>query len=134
LIPQGSGVLLPTTTSRGLHISTDGNTLTFNGNGILDVGTYQSIAGTKTFMSVVQIEPNSYSFNEGVRISRSTVGNYSGIYLGCNPNLTYGALTNQWSTGYYDGLRISRADPTSTGNSSIQLGYSRTSNTGAIEG
>ncbi|KAA6362441.1 MAG: hypothetical protein EZS28_042032, partial [Streblomastix strix] len=170
--------------SRGLRISTDGNTLTFNCNGLFDAGTDQTIAGTKTFVRVMQIQPNSNNFYERVRISRSTVGNYGGIYLGCNPNLTYGALTDQSSmvntptgelrigvsdqllnynqrlmksavgntlnfyrsvnsgkiqinptaTGYNDDLRISRSDPTSTGNSSIQLGCSRTSNVDVIEG
>ncbi|KAA6326855.1 MAG: hypothetical protein EZS28_053895 [Streblomastix strix] len=37
------------------------------------------------------------SSNEGIRISRSTASNYSGIYLGCNPNSTGGTLTDQWS-------------------------------------
>ncbi|KAA6367484.1 MAG: hypothetical protein EZS28_036989 [Streblomastix strix] len=41
---------------------------------------------------------------------------------------------NPTATGYDDGLRISRAEPTSSGNSSIQLGCSRDSNTGAIDG
>ncbi|KAA6375951.1 MAG: hypothetical protein EZS28_028523 [Streblomastix strix] len=41
---------------------------------------------------------------------------------------------NPTADGYDDGLRISRADPTSTGNSSIQLGCSRTSTVGAIDG
>ncbi|KAA6385203.1 MAG: hypothetical protein EZS28_019271 [Streblomastix strix] len=41
---------------------------------------------------------------------------------------------NPTATGYDDGLRISRVDPTGTGNSSIQLGCSRTSTTGAIDG
>ncbi|KAA6389679.1 MAG: hypothetical protein EZS28_014795 [Streblomastix strix] len=105
--------------SRGLRISTDGNTLTFNGNGLVDTGTDQTIAGIKTFARVIQTQPNGNSYNKGVRMSRSTNSYYSGVYL---------------ATGIDDGLRISRADPTSTSNSSIQLGYSRTSNTGAIEG
>ncbi|KAA6396079.1 MAG: hypothetical protein EZS28_008395 [Streblomastix strix] len=79
------------------HISTDGSTLTFNGNGFVDVTTDQTISGIKTFASVMQIQPNSYNFNEGLIISRSTNGNYSGIYLGCNPSFTYGTLTDQWS-------------------------------------
>ncbi|KAA6389606.1 MAG: hypothetical protein EZS28_014866 [Streblomastix strix] len=37
------------------------------------------------------------SYNEGIRISRSTASNYSGIFLGCNPNSTGGTLTDQWS-------------------------------------
>ncbi|KAA6398075.1 MAG: hypothetical protein EZS28_006403 [Streblomastix strix] len=41
---------------------------------------------------------------------------------------------NSTTTGYDDGLRISRADLTSTSNSSIQLGCSRTPNIGAIKG
>ncbi|KAA6391421.1 MAG: hypothetical protein EZS28_013057, partial [Streblomastix strix] len=74
----------------GLRISTDGSTLTFNGDGLMDVGTDLIIKGN------IQINPTS--------------------------------------TGFGDGLKISRADPTGTGNSSIQLGCSRTSNSGAIEG
>ncbi|KAA6386310.1 MAG: hypothetical protein EZS28_018165 [Streblomastix strix] len=41
---------------------------------------------------------------------------------------------NPTADGYDDVLRISRVDPTSTGNSTIQLGYSRTSTVGAIDG
>ncbi|KAA6398675.1 MAG: hypothetical protein EZS28_005801 [Streblomastix strix] len=41
---------------------------------------------------------------------------------------------NPTADGNDDGLRISRADPISTGNLSIQLGCSRTSTVGAIDG
>ncbi|KAA6389412.1 MAG: hypothetical protein EZS28_015061, partial [Streblomastix strix] len=124
------------------------------------------------------------SYDEGVRIQRSANSYYRGIFIGCSPLSTTGALTDQRSivniqdgtfricvnqqlgtndqglkisadgltsnfygivnsgsmqinptaTGYDDGLRIQRADPKITGNSSNQLGCSRTSNTVAIEG
>ncbi|KAA6376780.1 MAG: hypothetical protein EZS28_027692, partial [Streblomastix strix] len=85
------------TANRGLCISTDGNILTFNVKEFIDVGSDQTINGTKTFVRVVQIQPNGDNFNEGVRISRSTNSNYCGIYLGCNPQSTKGALKDQWS-------------------------------------
>ncbi|KAA6380969.1 MAG: hypothetical protein EZS28_023506 [Streblomastix strix] len=58
-------------------------------------GSSTSFAGVTC--GAVQINPNGNNFNEGLRISRSTVSNYSGIYLGCNPSQTSGALTDQWS-------------------------------------
>ncbi|KAA6360234.1 MAG: hypothetical protein EZS28_044239, partial [Streblomastix strix] len=69
-------------TSYRLRISTDGNTLTFNGNGLVDIATDQTIT----------------------------------------------------AIGFDDDLRISRTDPTDTGNTTIQLVCSRTSNTSAIIG
>ncbi|KAA6404354.1 MAG: hypothetical protein EZS28_000117 [Streblomastix strix] len=85
--------------NKGLQISADENTLTFNGNGFVDVVNDQSISGKKTFACV-------------------TSGN-----IQLNPT----------ATSYDDGLRISRSAP-NTANSSIQLGCSRTSNSGVIEG
>ncbi|KAA6372085.1 MAG: hypothetical protein EZS28_032386, partial [Streblomastix strix] len=61
--------------------------------------------------------------------------NQYGNVLNFNGMMTSGNIQiNSTATGYDDGLRISRADPTGTGNSSIQLGFSRTSTTGAIVG
>ncbi|KAA6383642.1 MAG: hypothetical protein EZS28_020832, partial [Streblomastix strix] len=83
-----------------IRINVNGNTLTFNGYGFVDVGTDQTITGKKTFAGV----------NSGnIQINPTTIG-------------------------FDDGLRISRTDPPDTGNSSIQLGYSRTSNTGDVVG
>ncbi|KAA6386511.1 MAG: hypothetical protein EZS28_017963 [Streblomastix strix] len=54
----------------------------------------------KTYAGVIcsaeQINPNGNNFNEGLRISRSSVSNYSGIYLGCNSNTSSGTLSDQW--------------------------------------
>ncbi|KAA6394598.1 MAG: hypothetical protein EZS28_009871 [Streblomastix strix] len=68
-------------------------------------------------------------------------GQSSGLQINQYGNVLnfYGQFTsgniqiNPTATGYDDGLRISRADPTSTGNSSIYLGCSRTSTTGSID-
>ncbi|KAA6365350.1 MAG: hypothetical protein EZS28_039123, partial [Streblomastix strix] len=83
--------------SVGLSINGDSSIIKFNGNQLVDIGTDQTITGRKTFSNIFQIKPTSDSYNEGIRISRSTVSNYSGIYLGCNPNSTGGPLTDQWS-------------------------------------
>ncbi|KAA6372519.1 MAG: hypothetical protein EZS28_031955 [Streblomastix strix] len=83
--------------SAGLSINGDSLIIKFNGNELVDVGTDQAITGRKTFSNIFQIKPTSNSYNEGIRISRSTSSNYSGIYLGCNPNSTNGTLTDQWS-------------------------------------
>ncbi|KAA6392975.1 MAG: hypothetical protein EZS28_011499 [Streblomastix strix] len=64
-------------------------------NYVLNAGSSDSFAGVKC--GIIQIQPNGNNFNEELRISRSTVSNYSGIYLGCNPSQTSGALTDQWS-------------------------------------
>ncbi|KAA6370784.1 MAG: hypothetical protein EZS28_033689, partial [Streblomastix strix] len=85
------------TANRGLRITTDGNTLIFNGNGVVDTGTDQTITSIKTFEKVVQINPIGDNFNEGLRISRSANSDYCGIYLCCNPQSTTGALADQLS-------------------------------------
>ncbi|KAA6385980.1 MAG: hypothetical protein EZS28_018493 [Streblomastix strix] len=86
--------------SVGLSINEDSSTIKFNGNELVDVGTDQTINGTKIFNGVkcgiVQINPNDHDYNEGLRISRSTIGNYSGIFLGCDSNSTSGTIPYQW--------------------------------------
>ncbi|KAA6400716.1 MAG: hypothetical protein EZS28_003756 [Streblomastix strix] len=62
---------------------------------VLNTGNSTSFAGVKC--GLVQIKPNGNNFNEGLRISRSSDSNYSGIYLGCNPNSICASLTNQWN-------------------------------------
>ncbi|KAA6371818.1 MAG: hypothetical protein EZS28_032655 [Streblomastix strix] len=57
-------------------------------------GSSTSFAGVTC--GAVQINTNGNNFNEGLRISRSTASDYSGIYLGCNPYQTSGSLTDQW--------------------------------------
>ncbi|KAA6392989.1 MAG: hypothetical protein EZS28_011483 [Streblomastix strix] len=82
--------------SVGLSINGDSSKITFNvQNYVLNAGSSDSFAGVKC--GAIQINPTSDSYNEGLRISRSTSSNYSGIYLGCDPNSTGGTLTDQWS-------------------------------------
>ncbi|KAA6364788.1 MAG: hypothetical protein EZS28_039685 [Streblomastix strix] len=83
--------------SVGLSINNDSSIIKYNGNELVNVGTDQTITGRKTFNNIFQIKPTSDSYNEGIRISRSTNSQYSGIYLGCNPNSIDGPLTDQWS-------------------------------------
>ncbi|KAA6346285.1 MAG: hypothetical protein EZS28_052104, partial [Streblomastix strix] len=45
----------------------------------------------------VQINPTSSDQTEGIRISRSSNGSCSGIYLGCNPNSSSGTMEGQWN-------------------------------------
>ncbi|KAA6383744.1 MAG: hypothetical protein EZS28_020728 [Streblomastix strix] len=86
--------------SRGLRIATDGNTLTFNGNGLVDVGTDQTINGIKTFSKLLQINPTfNGTFNEGIRISRHPSNQWSNIQFGCDPNKNTGKVDNQWLAG-----------------------------------
>ncbi|KAA6372291.1 MAG: hypothetical protein EZS28_032182, partial [Streblomastix strix] len=82
--------------SVGLSIDGDSSIIKFNGNELVNVGTDQTITGKKTFACVAQINPNDHDYNEGLRISRSIVGNYSGIFLGCNSNSTTGTVPYQW--------------------------------------
>ncbi|KAA6399929.1 MAG: hypothetical protein EZS28_004546 [Streblomastix strix] len=82
--------------SVGLSINSDCTQFKFNSNELVDVRTDQTITGRKTFSNIFQIKPSSNSYNEGIRISRSEAINYSGIYLGCNPNSTDGTLTDYW--------------------------------------
>ncbi|KAA6373032.1 MAG: hypothetical protein EZS28_031442 [Streblomastix strix] len=46
---------------------------------------------------MLQINPTSNDYTEGIRIARSSNGNCSGIYLGCNPNSTSGTMEGQWN-------------------------------------
>ncbi|KAA6398767.1 MAG: hypothetical protein EZS28_005707 [Streblomastix strix] len=102
--------------SVGLSINGDCTQLKFNGNELVNVGTDQTITGKKTFAGVkcdaIQINPTVNNFNEGIRISRSTISDYSGIYLGCDPNQATGTITDQWSivTTNAGSLRIGVGD------------------------
>ncbi|KAA6359691.1 MAG: hypothetical protein EZS28_044782, partial [Streblomastix strix] len=60
----------------------------------------------------------------------SADGNTLSFYINVNSD---NIQINPTAIGFDDGLRISRADP-DTGNATIQLGYSRTSNIGVIVG
>ncbi|KAA6361783.1 MAG: hypothetical protein EZS28_042690, partial [Streblomastix strix] len=64
-------------------------------NYVLNAGSSDSFAGVKC--GAIQINPTVNNFNEGIRIARSTISNYSGLYLGCDPNSTTGTISGQWS-------------------------------------
>ncbi|KAA6369074.1 MAG: hypothetical protein EZS28_035399 [Streblomastix strix] len=83
--------------SVGLSINSDSSKITFNGNELVNVGTDQTITGTKTINNLLKINPTSNDYTEGIRIARSSNGNCSGIYLGCNPNSTSGTMEGQWN-------------------------------------
>ncbi|KAA6372859.1 MAG: hypothetical protein EZS28_031616 [Streblomastix strix] len=46
---------------------------------------------------MLKINPTSSNYTEGLRIARSSNGNCSGIYLGCDPNSTIGTIAGQWN-------------------------------------
>ncbi|KAA6383074.1 MAG: hypothetical protein EZS28_021398 [Streblomastix strix] len=81
----------------GLNINSDSSIIKFNGNELVNVGTDQTITGTKTINNVLKINHTSNDYTEGIRIARSSNGNCSGIYLGCNPNSTSGTMEGQWN-------------------------------------
>ncbi|KAA6399152.1 MAG: hypothetical protein EZS28_005321 [Streblomastix strix] len=86
--------------TRGLQISANGNTLTFNGNGLVDVGTDQTITGVKTFSKLLQVIPKvDGTFNEGIRISWIPINQQSNIQFGSDPNSNTGFIDNQWLIG-----------------------------------
>ncbi|KAA6390025.1 MAG: hypothetical protein EZS28_014449 [Streblomastix strix] len=97
-------------------ISPDGQALTFNGNGFVDVATNQTITETYTYIKI----PQQFVLNAGNPTS------FAGITSG-------NIQINPTAHSYDDGLRISRTIE-STGGSSIFLGCSRTSNTNNIAG
>ncbi|KAA6380680.1 MAG: hypothetical protein EZS28_023792 [Streblomastix strix] len=83
--------------SVGLSINSDSSIIKFNGNELVNIGTDKQITGTKTINNVLKINPTSSDFTEGIRISRSSNGNCSGIYLGCNSNSSSGTIEGQWN-------------------------------------
>ncbi|KAA6356671.1 MAG: hypothetical protein EZS28_047802, partial [Streblomastix strix] len=64
-------------------------------NYVLNAGSSSSFAGVRC--GLVQINPNGNNYTEGIRIARSTNGNCSGIYLGCNPQSSSGTMEGQWN-------------------------------------
>ncbi|KAA6398024.1 MAG: hypothetical protein EZS28_006453 [Streblomastix strix] len=83
--------------SVGLNINSDSSIIKFNGNELVNVGTDQTITGKKTINNVLYINPTSSDYTEGIRIARSSNGNCSGIYLGCDPNSSSGTKESQWN-------------------------------------
>ncbi|KAA6384583.1 MAG: hypothetical protein EZS28_019890 [Streblomastix strix] len=86
--------------NRGIQISSNGNTLTFNGNQFVDLTTDQSLSGIKTFYKLVQVIPTANgTFNEGIRISRHPTNQWSNIQFGSDPDTNSGMIDNQWLLG-----------------------------------
>ncbi|KAA6370914.1 MAG: hypothetical protein EZS28_033559 [Streblomastix strix] len=83
--------------SVGLSINSDSSIIKFNGNELVNVGTDQSITGRKTINNTLQINPTSSDYTEGIRIASSSIGQCSGIYLGCNPQSSSGTMEGQWN-------------------------------------
>ncbi|KAA6395452.1 MAG: hypothetical protein EZS28_009023 [Streblomastix strix] len=64
-------------------------------NYVLNAGSPDSFAGVTC--GAIQINPSTNQYSQGIRISRSTNTNYSGIFLGCDPNSSIGTLQDQWN-------------------------------------
>ncbi|KAA6386629.1 MAG: hypothetical protein EZS28_017845 [Streblomastix strix] len=78
---------------RGISLSSQFPESKLVQNYVLNAGSSDSFAGVKC--GAIQIIPTVNNFNEGIRISRSTISNYSGKYLGCDPNSTTGTIAGQ---------------------------------------
>ncbi|KAA6358040.1 MAG: hypothetical protein EZS28_046433, partial [Streblomastix strix] len=108
--------------SVGLSINGDSSKITSNvQNYVLNAGSSDSFAGVKC--GAIQINPTVNNYNEGIRISRSTISEYSGIYLGCDPNSSTGTISGQWSiVNTYDGdFRIGVGDQLNQSNQGLQI-------------
>ncbi|KAA6398057.1 MAG: hypothetical protein EZS28_006415 [Streblomastix strix] len=82
--------------TRGLEISADGQTLKFNGNGLVDVGSDQTINGIKTFGKLLQINPTlNGQLNECIEISRHSDNLWCIIQFCSDPNLNSEYIANQ---------------------------------------
>ncbi|KAA6362968.1 MAG: hypothetical protein EZS28_041505 [Streblomastix strix] len=91
-LPAGSPLYI---NQQGSNLSTQYPDSKLVTNYVLNAGSSDSFAGVKC--GAIQIIPTVNNFNEGIRISRSTISNYSGIYLGCDPNSTTETISGQWS-------------------------------------
>ncbi|KAA6399370.1 MAG: hypothetical protein EZS28_005107 [Streblomastix strix] len=86
--------------SVGLSIIGDSSIIKFNGNELVNVRTDQTITGIKTFGKLLQDNPSADgTYNEGIRISRSTKNQWSNIQFSCDPNTNSGGIDNQWIIG-----------------------------------
>ncbi|KAA6387655.1 MAG: hypothetical protein EZS28_016819, partial [Streblomastix strix] len=84
--------------SVGLSINGDCTQLKFNNNELVNVGTVQTINGTKIFNGVFQVNPTGTNYNEGIRIAKATNG-LSQIQFGCDPAQYSGQIQGQWAAG-----------------------------------
>ncbi|KAA6386605.1 MAG: hypothetical protein EZS28_017868 [Streblomastix strix] len=84
--------------SVGLSINGDSSIIKFNNNELVNVGTDQTINGTKIFNGVFQVNPSGTNYNEGIRIAKATNG-LSQIQFGCDPAQQSGQIQGQWASG-----------------------------------
>ncbi|KAA6335503.1 MAG: hypothetical protein EZS28_052958, partial [Streblomastix strix] len=80
--------------SVGLSINSDSSIIKFNGNEIVNVGTDQTINGTKIFNGVFQVNPSGTNYNEGIRIAKASNG-LSQIQFGVDPAQYSGQIQGQ---------------------------------------
>ncbi|KAA6393506.1 MAG: hypothetical protein EZS28_010970 [Streblomastix strix] len=106
---------------RGSNLSTQYPDSKLVTNYVLNAGSSTSFAGVKC--GAIQINPIVNNFNEGIRISRSTISDYSGIYLGCDPNSTTGTISDQWSivNTHAGEFRIGVGDQLNQSNQELQI-------------
>ncbi|KAA6357384.1 MAG: hypothetical protein EZS28_047089 [Streblomastix strix] len=86
--------------SVGLSINGDSSIITFNGNELVNVGTDQTINGTKIINGVFQVNPTTANISEGIRIGKSAINQWSFVTVGADPYQTSGAVEGQWIIGY----------------------------------
>ncbi|KAA6402596.1 MAG: hypothetical protein EZS28_001875 [Streblomastix strix] len=84
--------------SVGLSINDVCTQIKFNGNELVNVGTDQTINGTKIFADVFQVNPTGTNYNEGIRIAKATNG-LSQIQFGCDSTQQSGQIQGQWAAG-----------------------------------
>ncbi|KAA6358036.1 MAG: hypothetical protein EZS28_046437, partial [Streblomastix strix] len=84
--------------SVGLNINSDSTIIKFNNNELVNVGTDQTINGTKIFNGVFQVNPTGTNYNEGIRIAKATNG-LSQIQFGCDSTQQSGQIQGQWAAG-----------------------------------
>ncbi|KAA6378616.1 MAG: hypothetical protein EZS28_025859 [Streblomastix strix] len=84
--------------SVGLSINNDSSIIKFNNNELVNVGTDQTINGTKIFNGVFQVNPTGTNYNEGIRIAKATNG-LSQIQFGCDSDQYSGQIQGQWAAG-----------------------------------
>ncbi|KAA6354372.1 MAG: hypothetical protein EZS28_050101 [Streblomastix strix] len=84
--------------SVGLSINGDSSKITFNGNELVNVGTDQTINGTKIFNGIFQVNPTGTYNNEGIRIAKAS-NRLSQIQFGCDSAQYSGQIQGQWAAG-----------------------------------
>ncbi|KAA6380892.1 MAG: hypothetical protein EZS28_023581 [Streblomastix strix] len=91
-------------------------------NGIIDLyGSYSSAVYTAWIH--MMSGSGGVTVTVSIRISRSTISDYSGIYLGCDPNSTTGTISDQWSivNTHTGELRIGVGDQLNQSNRGLQI-------------